>query len=160
MSNILFRPAELVACDDRQVTVRVPYGVTYAGDDGTRDRFEPGAFTRSVGERAGKLRLMLAHADGRSALVGRASGVVEQPDGVVATFAVDPSAGGEAVRLLNSGGATVHVGFRSHRQRVDGGLTCREEAALMEVTVTPAAVRRVSRANAERRLLLLNLELS
>lgn len=141
MSAILFRNAELVSGDGRTVFgVVMPYGqvaeVSDAGGPTYRERFEYGSFGRSIRERGNKVRLLTNH--NRSQLpIGRAVELSEQRDGLHAAFAIAATRDGDdALELVRSGTVDAFsVGFRGLRERVDGDVVVRLEAALMEVSL-------------------------
>lgn len=119
--------------------VVVPYGpVAEIHEFGRsyRERFAPGAFQRSISERGNKVRLLVSH-DTRKLPIGRATELHEQPDGLRASFAIAATRDGDdALELVRSGTVDAFsVGFRPIRHRIDGDVTVRTEAALMEVSL-------------------------
>ncbi|OBI90030.1 HK97 family phage prohead protease [Mycobacterium asiaticum] len=174
--SILFRNAELTAGTGRQVygTV-VPYGEEITVRDYTgeyRERFAPGAFQRSITERGHKLKLLVSH-DARTRYpVGRAVELREERSGLFAAFEIaNTRDGDEALANVKAGVVdSFSVGFRPIRDRFEGEVVVRVEAALLEVSLTGipaypgaeiAGVRTQStlvipRAVAERRLRLLD----
>lgn len=155
--------------------IAMPFGQVAEVSDGYgrpyRERFEFGAFSRSIAQRAGKVRLFVGH-DTRALPVGKAVELVEQRDGLHAAFEVAATAAGDDVlELVRSGTAdSFSIGFRGIRERLDGGVVVRTECSLMEVSLvgigaySDAAVAGVrshdfviSRELAERRLRLLEL---
>ncbi|AYE97911.1 HK97 family phage prohead protease [Mycobacterium paragordonae] len=144
MSSILFRTATLEPGSGRTIYGRVvPYGETISVDDGYgeyRERFAPGAFRRSLTERGHKVRLFIGH-DTRRLPIGKATSLRDEGDGVHAEFLVaDTAAGNEALELVRSGVAdSFSVGFRGMRDHRDNGVTVRDEAALLEVSLVGVA---------------------
>ena len=142
MSSTLYRVAELARADEagRSVFGRVcPYGETVTVDDGMgayRERFEPGAFTRSIAERGHKVRLFIQH-ETRRFPIGKATELREAVDGVHAAFALPRTRDAdEALELVSAGVVDgFSVGFRPVRDRREGGVTVRVEAALHEVSL-------------------------
>lgn len=160
MSNTLFRTVKL-AVDGRTVGVSLPYGVqSSVSDDGAApywERFEPGVFARSVIERRSKVRL-LSVAENRAVPVGAAVDLQEDQNGLFAAFSVAESRDGESVLALIGAGATGVIGLRPLRDRRDGDVLVRLEAALVDVRVLGAPQQVIARSVAERRLALLDLE--
>lgn len=139
---MLHRAAGTAALEGRTLYgVAVPYNRTAVVNDGAgsyKERFLPGAFERSIRERGHKI-LLLANHDARSFPIGRAVDLAEQPDGLHASFEVaDTRAGDDALALVRDGiVAGFSVGFRPIRShRTPDGVTERDEAALMEVSLT------------------------
>ena len=139
MSNILFRNAELTPGTGRTVHgVAVPYGQVAEVNDGGRpyrERFEFGAFGRSIAERGHKVRLLTQH-DHRKLPVGRALELREERDGLYASFEVArTSDGDDLLELVRSGLVdSFSVGFSPVRDRRDGDIVTRVEASLREVS--------------------------
>jgi HK97 family phage prohead protease len=140
--SILFRSATLTPGNGRTVfgTV-VPYGQVVTVDDGAgpyQERFEYGAFARSIRERGAKIRLFTNH-DTRKMPVGRAVELVEEPDGLHAAFDIVATRDGDdALELVRSGTVdSFSVGFAGVRHRMVSGVVVRTEAALREVSLTP-----------------------
>jgi HK97 family phage prohead protease len=138
------------------------------------EEFRLGSFARSISERAHKVRLMVQH-DHRRLPIGRASELREEPDGLHASFDVARTSDGDDVLELVREGVvdSFSIGFRPIRERWenDNKLRIHLEASLSEVSVVAnpayegakiAGVRGqvpvISRAAAERRLRLLDLE--
>lgn len=142
MSAILHRTAELIRADDTGRTVfglAVPYGeITEIREFGQsyREKFAPGAFSRSIAERGHKVRLLVSH-DARSLPIGKATELREAADGLHAAFHVAATReGDDALELVRSGTVDAFsIGFRPIRDRQDGGVTVRIEAALVEVSL-------------------------
>ncbi len=141
MSDILFRSStELAAGSGRQVFgVVVPYGQVAEVSDGAGpylERFQFGAFARSISERGTKVKLMTGH-DHRRLPVGRAVELREQQDGLYGCFELAQTRDGDdALELVRSGTVdSFSVGFRGIRQRFDGDVVVRVEAALLEVSL-------------------------
>lgn len=174
--TLFFRSADLSTGSGRTVfgTV-VPYGqVAEVSDGGGRpyqERFEFGAFDRSIRERGSKVRLFDSH-NTRRLPIGKAIELREHQDGLHAAFEIAATRDGDdALELVRSGTVDAFsVGFRGVRERWDGDVMVRTEVALMEVSLVGlpayvgaaiAGVRSQSlvipRATAERRLRLLDL---
>lgn len=176
--NTLIRTAPLESGTGRTVFGRVvPYGQVADIDDRDgypyRERFEYGAFSRSIQERGKKIRLLIGH-DARRLPIGKATEFREERDGLHATFEVaQTSDGDDALELIRQGVVdSFSICFRPIRDRRDDeGTVVRTEAALHEVSLVtfPAytdalvgGVRSQSqlvipRSVAERRLRLLEL---
>jgi HK97 family phage prohead protease len=172
--SLLFRNASLSPGNGRTVFGRaVPYGeVVEINEYGDiyRERFERGAFARSIRERGSKIKLFTGH-DTRRLPVGRAVELVERMDGLHASFDIASSRDGDdALELVRSGVVDAFsIGFRPMQHRMDGDVVVRTEAALMEVSLVGlpaypgaeiAGVRSqlvIPLAVAERRLRLLDL---
>lgn len=142
MNNILFRNAELKPGSGRQVfgTV-VPYGeeITVRDFEGEyRERFAPGAFQRSITERGHKLKLLVSHDARLRYPVGRAVELREERSGLFAAFEIaNTRDGDEALANVNAGVVdSFSVGFRPIRDRREGDVVVRVEAALLEVSLT------------------------
>ncbi|MEZ0341530.1 HK97 family phage prohead protease [Mycobacterium sp. pV006] len=140
MSTILFRSAELTPGKGRTVygTV-VPYGQIAEVSDGGRpyrERFEFGAFDRSIRERGNKVRLFDSHNTRRLPL-GRATELQEHQEGLHAAFEIAATRDGDdALELVRSGTVDAFsIGFRGIRERLDGDVVVRTEVALMEVSL-------------------------
>lgn len=175
MSTILFRTAaDLTPGAGRTVHgLAVPFGQTAEVQDGYgppyQERFEYGAFARSIRERCGKIRLFGNHQT-RHFPVGKAVELREQSDGLYAAFEIAKTRDGDdALELVHSGTVdSFSVGFRPVRDRQENGVTVRTEVALMEVSLTAlpaydgagiAGVRSqfvISRSLAEARIQLMN----
>ncbi|GLE53736.1 prophage protease [Mycobacterium montefiorense] len=154
--------------------IAVPFGQVAEVSDGDgrtyRERFEHGAFARSIRERGSKIKLLASH-DRRRFPVGRAVELREERDGLHAAFTIANTRDGDDVlELVRSGTVdSFSVGFRGIRDRFDGDVVVRTEVALMEVSLvalpayegaTVAGVRSqliIPRGVAERRLRLLEL---
>lgn len=140
MTSILFRSAELTPGAGRTIFgVAVPYGqVAEVSDDGRpyRERFEFGAFDRSIRERGSKVRLFTGH-ETRKLPIGRAVDLQERSDGLHAAFEVAATRDGDdALELVRSGVVdSFSIGFRGIRDRRENGVVVRTEAALMEVSL-------------------------
>ncbi|WP_169812633.1 phage major capsid protein [Nocardia acidivorans] len=142
MTEIHYRTVDCVRADSDGRTIYgrvVPYGepaeiresgVTYT------ERFAPGAFSRSIAERGGKVRLFAVH-ETRRLPIGRATELTEQADGLYGSFAVAATReGDDALELVRSGIVDAFsIGFRPIRQRHESGVTVRTEAALIEVSL-------------------------
>ena len=179
--TILYRSTELASGSGREIFGRaVPYGVTIdnildSTGEAIRERFELGAFSRSIRERGHKVKLLTSH-DRRKLAVGRAVDLREESDGLYSSFEVaNTRDGDELLELVRTGVVdSFSIGFqpvrdRRERDRVNGDLVTRLEAKLIEVSAVnfPAyegaligGVRSelsIPRAVAERRLKLLEL---
>jgi HK97 family phage prohead protease len=166
MSQILLRSVRL-AVDGRLVGVSLPYGVDGTVRDGSGapyvERFAPGVFARSLAERGAKVKLFSGQ-EGRAVPIGGAAAKLEES--ATELFAAFPVAegqqGDEALARIAAGAEGV-LAFRPVQDRREGDVLVRAEAALVDVRVldeADSAPRHVvSRATAERRLRLLDLEL-
>lgn len=177
--TILYRSTELTPGTGREIFGRaVPYGVTIdvTDFDGARyrERFEYGAFARTIRERGHKVKL-LDHHNRRKLAVGRAVDLREESDGLHSAFEVaNTRDGDELLELVRTGVVdSFSIGFepvRDRRERdANGDLVVRLEVKLHEVSAVnfPAyedaligGVRSelsIPRAVAERRLKLLEL---
>ena len=117
----------------------MPYGVTATVSDGMapyKERFQFGAFTRSIAERGQKIRLFTGHETNRLP-IGRATELTERYDGLHGAFLVAKTRDGDdALALVAAEIADAFsVGFRPIRDYDDHGVTVRTEAALMEVSL-------------------------
>lgn len=146
MTTVLHRdfPAAITVradgTDGRTIFGRaVPYGETIEVVDSFgryRERFERGAFARSIAERLHKVKLMVQH--DRSRLpIGRAVDLEERDDGLHGAFAVAATRDGDdALELVRSGTVDAFsIGFAPIRERDDDGVVVRTEAALREVSL-------------------------
>lgn len=179
--TILYRSTELAPGAGRQIFGRaVPYNVTIDVTDHTgewiRERFEYGAFSRSIKERGHKVKLLTQH-DRQKLAVGKAVELREESDGLYSSFEVAATRDGdELLELVRTGIVdSFSIGFepvRDRRQRdsARGDLVTRLEAKLHEVSAVnfPAyqdaliagvrsQSRSIPRAVAERRLRFLEL---
>jgi len=140
LSDILFRDAELSSGAGRTVFgVVVPYGQVVEVNDGAgpyRECFEFGAFDRSIRERGAKVRLFDSH-NTRKLPIGRAVELHERADGLHAAFEIAATRGGDdALELVRSGVVdSFSISFRGIRERRDGDVVVRTEAALREVSL-------------------------
>lgn len=144
MSAVLLRSTGSLflrdAGDGRTVHgLAVPYGVTAEVSDGYGtylEEFAPGAFTRSIAQRGDKVRLFTQH-ETRRFPIGRATNLVERPEGLHAEFYVsDTRDGNEALELVRDGVVDAFsIGFASVREQQRGKVTVRLEAALREVSL-------------------------
>lgn len=142
MTTILYRSApELSTGSGRTVYgLAVPYGVVadVSDPDGRtyRERFDPGAFGRSIRERGDKVRLFDSH-NTRRLPIGRAVELREQADGLHVAFEVAATRDGDdTLELVRSGIVDAFsIGFRGIRDRREGDVVVRTEAALMEVSL-------------------------
>lgn len=142
MTQILYRTAQLAPGAGRTVYgLAVPFGQVATVSDGDgrpyRERFERGAFTRTIAERGDKIKLLIGH-DHRRLPIGKAVTLEERADGLFAEFAVsDTTAGNDALTAIRDGLAGgFSVGFSGIRDHWDGDVLVRTEVALREVSVT------------------------
>lgn len=117
----------------------VPYGQVAEVSDGGRpyrERFELGAFDRSIRERGSKVRLFTGH-ETRKLPIGKAVELREHTEGLHAAFDVAATRDGDdALELVRSGVVdSFSIGFRGVREHLDGEVVVRTEAALMEVSL-------------------------
>ncbi|WP_285034577.1 HK97 family phage prohead protease [Mycolicibacterium sp. lyk4-40-TYG-92] len=165
MSQILYRRVRL-AVDGRLVGVTLPYNVdvTVRDDGGAPyvERFAPGAFARSLAERGAKVKLFSGQ-DSRAVPIGGAAAKLEESaTELFAAFAVSEGRPGDESLARIAAGAEGVLAFRPVQDRREGDVLVRAEAALVDVRVLEleqASRQVVSRATAERRLKLLDLEL-
>ncbi|MFE0132051.1 HK97 family phage prohead protease [Streptomyces sp. NPDC059037] len=113
-----------------QVAEISEFGATY------RERFAPGAFARSIRERGQKVKLFVGH-ESRRLPIGKATELRETPDGLYAAFRVaETREGDDALTLVRDGAVDAFsVSFRPVRDRRDGDVIERVEAALIEVSL-------------------------
>jgi HK97 family phage prohead protease len=117
----------------------MPYEKTATVSDGAapyRERFQYGAFTRSIAERGNKIRLFTGHEVNRLP-IGRATQLREAWDGLHAEFLVAKTRDGDdALALVAAEIADAFsVGFKPIKEYDDHGVIVRTEAALMEVSL-------------------------
>jgi HK97 family phage prohead protease len=117
----------------------VPYGVEATVSDGSRpyvERFEQGAFARSIAERGGKVKLLVNH-DKQALPIGRAVKLREDSAGLVGEFRVSQTPAGDAALELVRDGVvdSFSVGFTPMRDRRDGSVLVRTEAAIREASL-------------------------
>jgi uncharacterized protein len=144
MAEQLYRTSEVLLRADmagRTIHGRiVPYGEVAEVSDGGpryRERFDPGAFTRSITERAHKVRLHAMHETRRLA-IGKATQLEERSDGVYGSFLVARTRDGDdALELVDSGVVGgFSIGFTPIKERRErDGTVVRLEAALREVSL-------------------------
>lgn len=140
MTSICYRNADLSAGAGRTVYgILMPYGQVAEVSDGFgayRERFEFGAFSRSISQRSGKVRLFDSHNRAKLPL-GRAVELTEQSDGLHGSFLLaNTRDADDALELIRSGAVDFSVGFRPIRERRDGAVTVRLECALLETSLT------------------------
>lgn len=139
----LYRKATLARADDTGRTIFgrvVPYGETIRVDDGFgpyKERFERGAFARSIRERGDKVRLFAVHSSMTRLPIGKAVDLTERADGLHASFLLPHTRDAdEALELVRTGTVdSFSIGFRPVRHRREGDVTVRTEAALREVSL-------------------------
>lgn len=118
----------------------VPYGVSATVSDGGRpyvERFERGAFARSIAERGSKVKLLVNH-DKRSLPIGRAVSLREDSAGLVGEFKISKTPDGDAALELVRDGVvdSFSVGFVPITDRQDrDGTVVRTEAAIREASL-------------------------
>lgn len=160
MKHIIHRSVTL-SDDARSVDILIPHGqpVDIIDDQGavTESAFSPGSFTRSVRERGSKLKLYAGHHP-----VGKLIDLSEQPDGIKASFELEPTAAGDRAReQLRSGDhSRCAVTVRSIQAYTTPRHTVHTEVALLKFDLVgddDRCVHVVSRAAAARRLQLLEL---
>lgn len=139
VTTTLYRTIADLRADESGRTVFgrvVPYGETIEVYSGFFERFEPGAFTRSIAERGHKVKLLTGHDHSRLP-VGKATEFDERADGLHASFLVASTRDGdEALNLVRGGFVdSFSVGFRPVRDLQEKDVTVRLEAALMEVSL-------------------------
>jgi HK97 family phage prohead protease len=140
MPAILYRSVALFAGDGRTVYgVVMPYEQTATVSDygaPYKERFQFGAFSRSISERGRKVKLFTGHETNRLP-IGRATKLAERYDGLHAEFLVAKTRDGDdALALVAAEIADAFsVGFRPVRDYDDHGVTVRTEAALLEVSL-------------------------
>lgn len=136
-------PLELrtISTEERTVEgIAVPWGeVSYLTPDPGGERFQPGAFTKSLRERVTGLKLFRAH--DHSVAVGKALKLdARHPDGLWSSWQLFRTPAGDAALLEIAEGALdcFSVGFRpvKHR-RADDGVRDVLEAELHEVSIAP-----------------------
>ncbi|WP_337478189.1 HK97 family phage prohead protease [Mycobacteroides abscessus] len=138
--KIKFRSAELTPGTGRTIFgIAVPYGqVTEIDEFGSQflERFEYGAFAKSIAERGHKVKLLTSH-NSRTLALGKAVDLREQQDGLHASFEVaETRDGDEALALVRSGTVdSFSVGFSVVRERWDGEVRTVTEAILREVSL-------------------------
>jgi len=115
----------------------VPYGRVATVNDGAgpyREMFAPGAFSRSIAQRAAKVKLLVNH-DGRKLPVGVATKLEERDDSLYGEFLVSRA----QMHLIDdvSDGIldSFSVGFRGIDAKKVDGVVIRTEAALREVSL-------------------------
>lgn len=141
MPELLYRYAPLEQGDGRTIFGRaVPYGqVTKAQERSgriVREKFEYGAFGRSIRERGHKVHLRVEH-NAMSLPIGVAESLEERSDGLHAEFRVsDTSDGNDALRLVSDGVLDAFsIGFVPIKHRWDDDVIVRTEASLREVSI-------------------------
>jgi HK97 family phage prohead protease len=144
-NSILYRTSSLdvhVPEEGRSIwgTV-VPYNeVTTIADSGGRtylERFQVGAFARSIAERGSKIQLYVGHETMRKLPVGRAVELEETSEGLQAVFELGHTSEAEdALTAIREGLVdSFSVGFRPLRQVTRDGVIVRTEASLREVSL-------------------------
>jgi len=136
-------PLELrtISTDERTVDgIAVPWGeVSYLTPDPGGERFQPGAFTKSLRERTAALKLFLAH--DHTHAVGKAVKLdPRHPDGLWGSWQLFRTPAGDAALAEIAEGALdmFSIGFRpvKHRRAADGVRDV-QEAELHEVSIAP-----------------------
>lgn len=141
MTRILYRAADLTPGDGRTVYgLAVPFGEVALVSDGDgrpyKERFERGAFARSIRERGEKIKLLVGH-DHRRLPIGKAVTLEERADGLFAEFAVsDTTAGRDALTAVRDGLAGgFSIGFAGIHDHWDGDVLVRDECSLREISI-------------------------
>lgn len=137
----LYRTAALVAGTGRTIFgTAVPFGQTVDISDGFGDyaeRFERGAFRRTITERLHKTKLYAQH-DRRRFPIGKATVLRENSEGLYAEFEVAATRDGDdALELVRSGLIdSFSIGFVPVREHKDSsGVVVRDEVKLLEVSL-------------------------
>lgn len=117
----------------------VPYDEVATVNDGQgpyRERFAPGAFTRSIEQTGGKVPLYPQH-NSRELPIARGSNWQDTSSGLYGEFVIPNTRAGDDVLVLVQDGIvdSFSVGFRGIKARDEGGVTVRTEAALLEVSL-------------------------
>lgn len=115
----------------------VPFNRIATVNDGAgpyREMFAPGAFTRSIAQRADKVKLLTNH-DGRKLPVGRATLLEERADGLYGEFLVSRNAAHLIDDVTDGIVDSFSVGFRGINAKKVDGVVVRTEAALREVSL-------------------------
>lgn len=115
----------------------VPYGRVATVNDGAgpyREMFAPGAFSRSIAQRADKVKLLTNH-DGRKLPVGRATLLEERDSGLYGEFLVSRNASHLLSDVTDGIVDSFSVGFRGINAKKVDGVVVRTEAALREVSL-------------------------
>jgi HK97 family phage prohead protease len=140
-TNTLYRTATLSAGTGRTIYgTAVPYGQNVDIRDGYgeyTERFEQGAFKRTIAERGHKVRLFTQH-DKRRLPIGTATVLREDPAGLYAEFEVAATRDGDdALELVRSGVIdSFSIGFAPVREHRDNtGVVVRDEVKLHEVSL-------------------------
>jgi HK97 family phage prohead protease len=139
----LIRTSSLLRADGEGRTVHgvaVPFGEVATVNDGFgeyQERFEFGAFKRTIQNRGHKVRLFAVHSAARKLPIGKATELVEHPDGLHAAFMIaETRDGDDALELVRSGIVdSFSISFRPMRDRKDKAITVRTEVALIEVSL-------------------------
>ncbi len=125
--------------DGRTVSgIVVPFDTVARVSDGGRpyqERFQRGAFRKTIAERGDRVKLLLQH-DHREP-IGRATLLREDPAGLYGEFRVSAvPAGDHAIELVRDGVIdSFSVGFGKVKERADGDVTVRTEVALREASL-------------------------
>lgn len=117
----------------------VPFGPTIEVDDGFgrfKERFDRGAFTRTIAERGSRVKLLVSHQH-RSLPIGKAVELREDAAGLFGAFRVSKTPEGDnALELVRDGVVdSFSVGFVPVRDRRHGDVTVRIEVALREASL-------------------------
>jgi hypothetical protein len=143
-NNILLRESSsAIRTDSTGRTIYgigVPFGQIAVCDDGYgqyAERFEVGAFARTIAERGDKIRLFSVHSASRNLPLGRATELVEQPDGLHVAFALgETQDADEALSLVRDGIVDAFsIGFRPVAEHREGDVLVRTEVELIEVSL-------------------------
>lgn len=135
--SVAFDPQQFDA-DKRTIGgLVVPYGEETRAEDSRRIKFAPGAFTRSIEQRADKVKLYAMHTNGTRWPIGRSVSLTEDSAGVHAEFAIARTAAAdEALELIRSG--TVEgfsIELQPIRDRREGPVTVVTEGGIRNVAL-------------------------
>lgn len=144
-SNIEFRSVGELSTDDGRTVygIAVPYDTDTEISDGYAgytERFERGAFARSIEQRGHKVQLYTQHDTGKLP-IGKAVKLEERSEGLYAEFRVsETAAGNDALALVRDGVVSAFsIGFKplKNRESRTGNkrTVVRIEAALIEVSL-------------------------
>ena len=129
-----------VRSDGRTVCgIAMPWDTTATVSDGGpaySERFERGAFARTLAERSSRVKALVNH-DRRSLPVGRATHLEETADGLYVELTLSRTAAAdEALTLVQDKALDAFsVGFKPLRHRTEGRTTVRTEVRLDEVSI-------------------------
>lgn len=115
----------------------VPFNTVATVNDGAgpyREMFAPGSFSRSIAQRADKVKLLTNH-DGAKLPVGRATLLEERANGLYGEFLVSRNAAHLVSDVKDGIVDSFSVGFRGIAAKKVDGVVVRTEAALREVSL-------------------------